>query len=65
MGLPAAYCLSGEGPASPTGIFASVDRARLLHAVMTQEDVESQRGHRSYVESIRENISNTVALFKQ
>lgn len=65
MGLPAAYCLSGDGvPMTPKGgIFADVDRARLLHAVMAQEDVGSLRGKRSYVESIRENIKNSVALF--
>ncbi|KAJ5618954.1 hypothetical protein N7510_002938 [Penicillium lagena] len=63
MGLPAVYCLSSDGAASPKGIFADVDRAQLLHAVMAQEDVRSQRGNKSYVESIRENINNTVALF--
>lgn len=63
IGLPAVYCLSGEGAASPRGIFANVDRARLLRVVMAQEDVRSPRGNKSYVDSIRENISNTVALF--
>lgn len=63
LGLPAVYCLSGEGAASPKGIFADVDRARLLRVVMAQEDVRSPRGNKSYVDSIRENISNTVALF--
>lgn len=61
LGLPAVYCLSGEGAASPKGIFADADRARLLRVVMEQEDVRS-RG-KSYVDSIRENISNTIALF--
>lgn len=61
LGLPAVYCLSGEGDASPKGIFADGDRARLLRVVMEQEDVRS-RG-KSYVDSIRENISNTIALF--
>lgn len=63
LGLPAVYCLSGEGASSPKGIFADVDRARLLRIVMAQEDVRSPRGNKSYVDSIRENISNTVALF--
>ncbi|BCS23468.1 uncharacterized protein APUU_31692A [Aspergillus puulaauensis] len=63
IGLPAVYCLSGEGDASPKGIFADVDRERLLHIAMAQEDVRSPRGNKSYVDSIRENIRNTVALF--
>lgn len=61
LGLPAVYCLLGDGGASPKGIFADADRARLLRVVMEQEDVRS-RG-KSYVDSIRENISNTIALF--
>ena len=63
MGLPAAYCLLGEAAVSPTGIFADADRARLLHGVMAQEDVRSLKGNKSYVESIRENIKNSLALF--
>lgn len=63
MALPAAYCLSSEAAASPTGIFAHPDRARLLHLVMAQEDVRSPRGDKSYVESIRDNIKNSLALF--
>ena len=63
MALPAAYCLSSEATASPTGIFADADRARLLHDVMAQEDVRSRRGNKSHVESIRENIKNSLALF--
>lgn len=65
MGLPAAYCLSGEVSASqPTrGIFTNGDRARLFHTVMEQEDVKLQRGNKTYVESIRANIKNSVAFF--
>ncbi|KAI3396956.1 hypothetical protein diail_11356 [Diaporthe ilicicola] len=65
MGLPAAYCLSGEAnPSQLTkGIFATEDRARLLHTVMAQDDVSSQGGDKSYVESIRENMKNSLAVF--
>ncbi|PKS05469.1 hypothetical protein jhhlp_008846 [Lomentospora prolificans] len=63
MGLPAAYCLSSEATESPNGIFADADRAQLLHTVMAQEDVKSLKGNKSYVESIRENIENTIAFF--
>ncbi|OJJ08562.1 hypothetical protein ASPVEDRAFT_34704 [Aspergillus versicolor CBS 583.65] len=61
LGLPAVYCLSGEGGAPQKGIFTDADRARLLRVVMDQEDVGS-RG-KSYVDSIRENINDTIALF--
>ena len=62
LGLPAAYFLSGEKDVSssqePTlDMFASHDRARLLQAVMEQEDVKS------CVQSIRENLKETVAFF--
>jgi hypothetical protein len=68
LGLPAAYCLSGERAASPAQlspweIFASGDRARLLRAVMEQEDVKAYRGNTSCVQSIRENLKKTVAFF--
>ncbi|KAI0452054.1 hypothetical protein F5B21DRAFT_484958 [Xylaria acuta] len=65
IGVPAAYCLSGEVSTSQStrGIFANGDRARLFHTVMAQEDVKSQRGNKSYVESIRENIKNSVEFF--
>ncbi|KAI0436081.1 hypothetical protein F4803DRAFT_252475 [Xylaria telfairii] len=65
MGIPAAYCLAGEVSASqPTrGIFTNGDRARLFHTVMEQDDVKSQRGNKTYVESIRDNIKNSVAIF--
>ncbi|KAI1840417.1 hypothetical protein JX266_013384 [Neoarthrinium moseri] len=65
MGLPAAYCLSGEtNPAHPTkGVFTDEKRASLFHTVMAQEDVRSRGGSMSYVESIRENIKNSLSLF--
>ncbi|KAL6866451.1 hypothetical protein ACO1O0_002562 [Amphichorda felina] len=68
MGLPMVYCLSSkEEDVPPQGIFADAGRALLLHTAMAQEDVISRRGNKgpqkSFVESIRENIKNTVALF--
>ncbi|KAH8703893.1 hypothetical protein BGW36DRAFT_370188, partial [Talaromyces proteolyticus] len=65
MGLPAAYCLSSEVTASQSikGLFANGDRAQLFRIVMEQQDVKSQGGNKSYVESIRENIKNSVAYF--
>ena len=66
MGIPAEYCLSGKAAASPTaaapGIFSRTDRARLFWAVMTQEDVKPRRGSRSYVESIRASIKESMAF---
>ncbi|KAK2811883.1 hypothetical protein FQN50_001921 [Emmonsiellopsis sp. PD_5] len=67
MGLPAEYCLSGEAAASPTpaaapGIFSRADRARLFRAAVAQEDVKSQRGSKSYVESIRASIKDSMAF---
>lgn len=66
MGIPAEYCLSGEATASPTaaapGIFSRADRARLFWAVMAQEDVKSRRGSKSYVESIRASIKESMAF---
>ncbi|KAK5744519.1 hypothetical protein LTR17_001913 [Elasticomyces elasticus] len=58
MGVPAEYCLSGEAAASPTA-----DRALLFWTVMAQEDVKSQRGSKSYVESIRASIKDSMAFF--
>lgn len=67
MGIPAAYCLSGEVAASHTthtpaapGMFSRADRARLFCAVMAQEDVKSRQGSKSYVESIRASIQDSV-----
>jgi hypothetical protein len=68
LGLPAAYCLSGETVASPSQlstleIFATGDRARLLQTVMDQEDIKAHRRNMSFVQSIRENLKKTVAFF--
>ena len=66
MGIPAEYCLSGEAPASSAaavpGIFSRADRARLFWAVMAQEDIKSRRGSKSYVESIRANIKESMVF---
>ncbi|ORX97046.1 hypothetical protein BCR34DRAFT_497229 [Clohesyomyces aquaticus] len=66
MGIPAEYCLSGKAAASPTaaapGIFSRAHRARLFWAVMAQEDVKSRRGSKSYVESIRASIKESMAF---
>lgn len=66
MGIPAEYCLSGEETASTTaaapGMFSSVQRTRLFWAVMAQEDIKSRRGTKSYVESIRASIKETMAF---
>ncbi|KAI0105549.1 hypothetical protein GGR51DRAFT_192817 [Nemania sp. FL0031] len=65
LGIPAEYCLSGEmGTSQATrGLFANGDRAHLFYTVMSQADVRSQRDNKSYVESIRENIQQSVAFF--
>ena len=64
MGIPTEYCLSGEAAASPPaaapGILSRADRARLFWAVMAQEDVKSRQGSKSYVESIRANIQESM-----
>jgi hypothetical protein len=66
MGIPAEYCLSGEAAASSSpaapGIFSRAHRARLFWAVMSQEDIESRRGSKSYVESIRASIKESMAF---
>ena len=67
MGLPAAYCILGEEDVSSSEVpgldmFSSHDRARLLRAVLEQEDVRAHRGNKSCVQSIRENLKNTVAF---
>ncbi|KAK8079266.1 hypothetical protein PG994_003073 [Apiospora phragmitis] len=65
MGLPPAYCISGEaaGSLSSKGIFADQDRARLLHSAMAQKDIKSHRGSKSLTELIRENMTSTMACF--
>lgn len=64
MGIPAEYCLSGEPTVSPTaatpGILSHADRSRLFWAVMAQEDIKSLRGCKSYVESIRASIQDSM-----
>jgi hypothetical protein len=64
MGIPAEYCLSDEAAASSTtaapGIFSYAHRAQLFWAVMAQEDLRSIRGTRSYVESIRASIKDSM-----
>ena len=61
MGIPTEYCLSGEAAASEIpGIFSRSDRTRLFWAVMEQEDVKSRRGGKSYVESIRASITDSM-----
>lgn len=69
MGIPAGYRLWGETNASPAlpsadpaGILSRADRARLFLAAVDQEDVRSQHGSKSYVESIRTNIKESFAL---
>lgn len=66
MGIPTEYCLSGEAAASHTaaapGIFSRADRARLFCAAMAQEDVKSRRGSKSYVDSIRASIQDSVVF---
>lgn len=66
MGLPEEYCLSGEAAASPDaaapGIFSRADRAQLFWAVMAQEDVKSRGNSKSYVESIRASIKESMAF---
>jgi hypothetical protein len=64
MGIPAEYCLSDEAAASSTaaapGIFSHTHRAQLFWAVMAQEDLTSIRGSRSYVESIRASVKDSM-----
>ncbi|KAL8319249.1 hypothetical protein RB597_006163 [Gaeumannomyces tritici] len=65
VGVPPEYCLSGDAAVShaataPPGIFSRADRVRLFYAVMAQEDVKSQRGTKTYVESIRARIQESL-----
>jgi hypothetical protein len=66
MGIPAEYCLSGEAATSPTvatpGIFSSAHRIRVFWTVMAQEDVKSQRGCKSYVESTQASIKESISF---
>lgn len=68
MGIPAEYCLSGEAPVSPTaapGILSRPDRAQLFWAVIAQEDVKPRRGTKSYVESIRASIKESLVFLDE
>jgi hypothetical protein len=65
MGIPAEYCLSGEAAPTPTGILNHADRARLFWAVIAQEDVKSRRESKSYVESIRASIRDSLAFLDE
>ena len=64
MGIPTEYCLSGESTALPTpgslGMFSRADRARLFWAVMELEDTKPRRSSKSYVESIRASIRDSM-----
>ncbi|KAF1734682.1 hypothetical protein CRV24_006224 [Beauveria bassiana] len=66
MGIPTEYCLADETAPSSTaaasGIFSRVDRARLFRIIMTQEDVRTRRGTKSYVESIRASMKESLAF---
>lgn len=65
MGIPTECCLSGEATAPPTqGIFSRADRAQLFWAVMSQEDVKSRRGGKSYAESIRASIQGSMRFLE-
>ncbi|KAK0652724.1 hypothetical protein B0T16DRAFT_322059 [Cercophora newfieldiana] len=63
MGVPTEYCLSSEAKAT-SGMFFQADRAQLFHTVMAQEDVKPRRGSKSYVESIRVSIQDSVGFLE-
>lgn len=69
MGIPVEYCLSPEVTSSPDpnepGLFSRADRAQLFAAVMAQEDIRSQRGNKSLVESARASIKDSMAFIKE
>lgn len=68
MGIPAEYCLSSDTAASSTGtgtgprILCRPDQIQLFWTVVAQEDVKSRRGTKSYVESIRASIKESLAF---
>jgi hypothetical protein len=66
MGIPTEYCLSGEAAASPPaaapGLLSRADRAWLFCAVLAQEDVKPRQGSKSYVESIRASIQESMGF---
>ncbi|ERT01067.1 hypothetical protein HMPREF1624_02304 [Sporothrix schenckii ATCC 58251] len=69
LGVPRDHCLrpgpddDGELAVAP-GLFSRADRAQLFATVMAQDDVRSRRDGKSYVESIRANIDDCLAFFK-
>ncbi|KAK8050918.1 hypothetical protein PG993_002303 [Apiospora rasikravindrae] len=66
LGLPPAYCLSGEATSSQQslkGLFADRDRRRLLQNVMTQDDLQLKKEHNSFVDLVRESMKKIEALF--
>ncbi|CEJ94847.1 hypothetical protein VHEMI10356 [[Torrubiella] hemipterigena] len=67
MGIPREYCLFDKPTVSDiadaSGIFSRPDRTRLFWAVMAQEDLKPQRESRSYVDSIRANIKESMEFF--
>jgi hypothetical protein len=66
MGIPPEYCLADEAATSTApGIFSRSDRTRLFWAVMEQEDVKPRRGGKSYVESIRVNIKDSMRFLDE
>ncbi|KAK4244134.1 hypothetical protein C7999DRAFT_44174 [Corynascus novoguineensis] len=64
MGIPTEYCLSSEEaasfPAVTPGILSRADREQLFKVVLAQEDVNSRQGSKSYVESIRASIQESM-----
>jgi hypothetical protein len=68
MGIPAEYCLSGEASPAPNatgpGLLHRADRTQLFWTVVAQEDVKSRRGTKSYVESIRASIKESLVFLE-
>ena len=66
LGIPTEYCLSGTSTighmAATPGLFSRPDRAQLFSAVMLQHDIKPRRGGKSYVESIRASIEDSLGL---
>ncbi|KAK7957295.1 uncharacterized protein PG986_006517 [Apiospora aurea] len=69
LGLPPAYCLSGESTTSPQQqstrgtLFAGEERARLLRSVMAQDDLQLKGEHKSFVHLVGQNMKKIEALF--
>lgn len=66
MGIPTEYRIWGATPASPTvtapGIFSFAHRQRLFRAAMVQEDLKPQENGKSYLESIRASMKDSIAF---